>query len=338
MRYSDILEAVLSGREQGADEVAFALAGIFAGRWSSAQTAAYLVAMRAKGETPAELAAAAAQMRARCVKVEADSPDELIDTCGTGGDGSRTFNISTAAAFIAAACGVRVAKHGNRAQSGVCGSSDLLAELGAELDSPPDKISRCLVETGICFMFAQAHHPVAKVVAPVRKELGVRTMFNLLGPLANPAGAARQVVGVFDGRWLGPYARTLALLGSRRALVVHAAGLDELSPCGPTDFAELREDGEVVLGRTEPAEMGSEAVSPEALQVSGVAQAVTMFRDALAGAGAAGVAAALNAGAAVYVAGLAASLREGCEIARRSQQAGAATAKLGEFIAFYGAG
>ena len=335
MAYSQLLDSLLDGSDASAEQMTAAVAAMFEGRWSEAQSAAFLAALRAKGETAVELAAAAAEMRKRCTPVAIANPEQLVDTCGTGGDGARTFNISTAAAFIAAACGVRVAKHGNRAQSGVCGSSDLLARLGTDLEAPAERCVACFAATGICFMFAPAYHPAARSIAPVRQQLGVRTLFNLIGPLANPAGARRQLAGVFSERWLKPYAQTLALLGSRRALVVAADGLDEFSISGPSVYAELTEDGQITHQQTEPARLGYQLAPLSELQVANPEEAEALFRTALDGSHqAASDAATINAGAAIYLAGLAATHKDGCDQARAAVAAGSASAKLAQFIDF----
>ncbi|MBE8158272.1 MAG: anthranilate phosphoribosyltransferase, partial [Betaproteobacteria bacterium] len=218
--YRELLTHLLARRDLAAAQMAAAMRGILEGAWTPAQTAGFLVALKIKGETPAEIAAAAAVMREMAVPVPLDD-DSAVDTCGTGGDGAGLFNISTAAAFVAAGAGARVAKHGNRALSGVSGSADVLSELGVTLNLTPQKIAAMIRDTGIGFMFAPNHHPAVRHAAPVRKELGVRTVFNLLGPMCNPAGVRRQVVGVYDLALLAPYAETLGAAGALRALVVY---------------------------------------------------------------------------------------------------------------------
>src|SRR5438309_1672759 len=221
-------------------QAAAALDAMLDGSAPAAQMAALLVALRMKGETPDEIAGAAQALRSRAARVEV-SQDRLIDTCGTGGDSSHTFNISTASAFVAAAGGARVAKHGNRAVSSKCGSADVLAALGVEVELAPEAVAACIDECGIGFLFAPRHHAAMRHVAPVRKELGLRTLFNLLGPLANPAGARRQLLGVYAAPLVPVLARTLAELGCDRAFVVHGhGGLDEISTSGPTRMAEVR--------------------------------------------------------------------------------------------------
>src|SRR2546430_2974093 len=221
-------------------QAAAAMDAMLDGNAPVAQMSALLVALRMKGETPDEIAGAAQALRSRAARVEV-SGDRLIDTCGTGGDASHTFNISTASAFVAAAGGARVAKHGNRAVSSRCGSADVLAALGVEVELAPEAVAACIEQCGIGFLFAPRHHAAMRHVAPVRKELGVRTLFNLLGPLANPAGARRQLLGVPAANLVTVLARTLVELGAERAFVVHGhGGLDEISPAGPTRVAGVR--------------------------------------------------------------------------------------------------
>lgn len=248
MTVSQALRAVTDGEILSSEQAQSLMGDIVDGAPSIAQVAALLGALRTRGEAVPELVGFARALRERVVSVEARS-SLLVDTCGTGGNspqgGSGTFNISTAASFIAAGAGVKIAKHGNRAVSSRSGSADVLEALGVHLDLSPEAIARCIDEVGIGFMFAPAHHPAMKSVAPLRRELGIGTVFNLLGPLANPAGAHRQVMGVPARKWLHPIAQTLLELGCERAFVVHSRdGLDEFSTCAPTDYLELR-DGEV---------------------------------------------------------------------------------------------
>jgi anthranilate phosphoribosyltransferase len=233
------------------------------GEASPAQVAAAVTAMRLRGETVREITACARVLRRSATRLEHGYP--VIDTCGTGGDGQHTFNISTAAALVAAGGGLKVAKHGNRALSSRSGSSDVLAALGLELEVTPEQALRSLEDAGVCFLFAPAHHGTLRHVTPVRAELGFRTVFNLLGPLANPAGAQRQVLGVYDVRLVEPLARVLGALGTERAWVVHGSGLDELTTAGPTDVAEWR-DGGVRLFRVTPEAVGLPRTSLDALR------------------------------------------------------------------------
>src|SRR5438477_5256349 len=234
------IKLAVEGTNMSRAQAAAAMDAMLDGDAPISQMAALLVALRMKGETPDEIAGAAQALRARAAKVTV-SQERLIDTCGTGGDGSHTFNISTAAAFVAAAAGARVAKHGNRAASSKCGSADVLAALGADVELSPEAVAGCIEACGIGFLFAQKHHAAMRHVAPVRKELGLRTLFNLLGPLANPAGTRRQLLGVPAPQFVPLIARALAELGCDRAFVVHGhGGLDEISPAGPTLVAEVR--------------------------------------------------------------------------------------------------
>ena len=333
-----LIADAVEGRALAPEQIAAAVGAMLDSQWDAAQIAGLLVALRMRGESPAQLAAAAAALRQRRIAVVADNPEELVDTCGTGGDGSHTFNVSTAAAFVAAACGVRVAKHGNRAQSGVCGSSDLIAALGADLTASPEKVAECLADTGICFMFAPAHYPAMKEVAPVRAALGVRTMFNMLGPMLNPAGAGRQVVGIFSPDLIVPYAETLRTLGSKRALVVHAGGLDEFSVCAPCQYASLAEDGTISSHSITPQQAGFEdSFALADLQVADAKQAQARFAEAIDGRpGAAAAACAFNAGAALHVAGVADDITAGVRLAQQAQADGAARAKVEQFRAFFG--
>lgn len=244
MTVSSALRAVTSGEVLSCEQAQLVMADIVDGAPSQLQVAALLSALRTRGEAVPELVGFTRALRERAVRVEASS-SPLVDTCGTGGDsphsGLGTFNISTAASFIAAGAGVRIAKHGNRAVSSRSGSADVLEALGVHLDLGPQAIARCIDEVGIGFMLAPAHHPAMKSVAALRRELGIRTVFNLLGPLANPAGALRQVMGVPALKWLRPVAQTLLELGCERAFVVHSRdGLDEFSTCAPTDYLELQ--------------------------------------------------------------------------------------------------
>jgi len=228
-------------------------AACFRGEPTPAQVAAALTAMRMRGETISEITACAREMRAAARVL--DHPYEVIDVCGTGGDGLHTLNISTAVAFVSAGAGIKVAKHGNRALSSKSGAADVLAALGVNIDATAEQQLRALAEANICFLFAQAHHGAMKHVSPIRQQLGFRTLFNLLGPLTNPAGAQRQVLGVFDSKWVEPLARVLGALGAERAWVVHGAGMDELTTTGETSVAEWR-DGQVRLFTITPEAVG----------------------------------------------------------------------------------
>jgi anthranilate phosphoribosyltransferase len=272
-------------------------------------------------------------MREAAVKVEAKSRP-LVDTCGTGGDGAHTFNISTAAAFIAAGAGVKVAKHGNRAASSQCGSADVLEELGVNLNLSPEQVARCIDEVGIGFLFARSFHPAMRHAAPVRSELGVRTVFNLLGPLTNPAGATRQVLGVFDAQWVEPIAHVLKNLGAERAFVVHGAGgLDEISTLGETHVAEVGQD--TILSYTiAPEEFDIQRAMPDDLRGGTPQQNAEIVLECLdAVPNPRRDIALLNATAAIVAAGLAEDLKEGLERAQQSVNSGAARETLEALIA-----
>jgi anthranilate phosphoribosyltransferase len=272
-------------------------------------------------------------MRELATRVEAD-PAHLVDTCGTGGDAKGTFNVSTATAFVVAAAGGCVAKHGNRSVSSSSGSADVLEAAGARLDLDPDQVAECLRATGVGFLFAPRHHSAMRHAIGPRREMGVRTLFNLLGPLTNPAGAPNQLLGVFSEHWVRPVAEVLRTLGSRRVMVVHSSdGLDEISTGGVTHVAELR-DGEVHDYRIEPEQFGMDRAPLDAVRVATAAESLEMIRGAYAGRpGPAADIVALNAGAAIYVAGLADSHGEGVERARALLADGSAARKLDEFVA-----
>jgi anthranilate phosphoribosyltransferase len=307
---------------------------IMRGEATPAQIGAYLVALRVKGETPDEIAAAAEAMREHVLPVRPER-DDLVDTAGTGGDGAATINISTAAAIVAAAAGAGVAKHGNRAVSSACGSADVLEALGFSLEQPPDRIARSIDELGFGFMFAPSHHPAMRHAAPVRRELATRTVFNVLGPLTNPAGARAQVIGVYDEALVEPIAQVLAQLGARRAFVVHGAhGIDELSPAGPNRVCEVVA-GEVRRRVVEPLELGLPRCDPGELRGGAPAENAQAIRDVFAGAdGGRRDAILLIAAGAIAAAGHAADLSEGLELAREAVASGAAGERLEELARF----
>jgi len=298
-------------------------------------TAAFLVGIQVKGPTVEEVSAATAVIREFSMSVNVERADHLIDTCGTGGDGRKTFNISTASAFVVAAAGGRVAKHGGRSVTSSSGSADVLEALGARIDLEPEDVAGCIESVGIGFMFAPAHHKAMRFAAPVRKALGVKTLFNIVGPLSNPAGARRQVMGVFDKNLLVQQALVLKRLGSERAMIVHGEnGLDEISPSGLTHVAELR-DGEVLEYQLSLKDMNVEPIDLDDIRVEGLEDAVSMFREALSGRFQPGkTALALNAGASLYVLDVVKSLVEGVSLAAEMIETGRATSKLDEFIAF----
>jgi anthranilate phosphoribosyltransferase len=309
------------------DEAADAFELMMSGAASPVQMAALLVALRVRGETVEEITGAARAMRARVLKVQA--PEGAIDTCGTGGDGKGSYNISTCTAFVVAGAGVPVAKHGNRSISSRCGSADVLAALGIATDATPNTIARCLSTCGLGFMFAPAHHAAIRHVTEVRAALGTRTIFNLLGPLANPAGAKRQVIGVFAREWVEPLARVLGALGAEKAWVMHGSdGLDELTTTGPSDVAEVDRGAvrrfevtpeDAGLARAIPSDLaGGDAASNAAAIEKVLAGARRPFRDVVL----------LNAAAALLVAGKAVDLRKGIELAAASIDTGKAAAVL----------
>lgn len=293
-----------------------------------AVVAGWLVALRMKGESVDEIAGVVEALRARAESVDIADP-EAVDTCGTGGDGASTFNISTAAAFVVAGAGVTVAKHGNRAVSSKSGSADVLAALGVNLDAPVERIRQAIDREGIGFLFAQRHHAAMRFVGPVRRELGVRTVFNVAGPLSNPAGVKRQLVGVYDPSLLETLARTLGTLGGRRAWVVHGGGLDEISLAGETLVASLEEDGSVRRFTVTPEEAGLARASIESLSGGDAQDNARLIRALLEGEkGPRRDAVLLNSGAALVVAGRAADLREGAALAAESIDGGAALGRL----------
>jgi anthranilate phosphoribosyltransferase len=305
---------------------------IMSGEATPAQIGGFLMALRVRGETVEEIAGAVSVMRDKMLKVEA--PAEAIDVVGTGGDGAGSYNVSTCSAFVVSACGVPVAKHGNRALSSKSGAADVLAALGVAIDLAPEKIATCVREAGVGFMFAPAHHAAMKHVGPVRVELGTRTIFNLLGPLSNPAGVRRQLVGVYDRAWIVPLAEVLARLGSERAWVVHGAdGLDEISNTGPTDVAAL-EDGAVRTFTITPEELGLKRASLDELKGGdGTANAAALTAVLEGAPGAYRDIVLMNAGGALVVAGRAESLGEGVALAAEAIDSGAARARLDRLIA-----
>jgi anthranilate phosphoribosyltransferase len=328
------LGRLLDGRSLSRAEAREAMDGIMRGEATPAQIGGFVVALRLKGETVEEICGCAEAMRDHVVAVRAQRPD-LVDTAGTGGDGARTINLSTAAALVAAAAGAGVAKHGNRAVSSACGSADVLEALGFELELPPERIGRSIDELGFGFMFAPSHHPAMRHAAPVRRELATRTIFNVLGPLTNPAGARAQIVGVYSPELVPTIAEVLAELGAHRAFVVHgAAGIDELSPAGPNLVCEVV-DGGVVQRHIDPVELGIERCEPAELGGGSPDQNAAAIRAVFAGAnGGRRSAILLNAAGAIAAAGHAHDLREGLERAREAVDSGAALSRLDELAAF----
>jgi anthranilate phosphoribosyltransferase len=328
----DALRKVSTGETLTEGEAERALETIMEGAVPAAATAALLTAMRLRGEAVPEIVGFARAMRRFAEKVEA--PEDVVDTCGTGGDAKGTINVSTAAAFVARGAGVTIAKHGNRAATSQAGSADVLEALGAEIELGPDQVSKCINESGIGFMFARTHHPAMKFVAPVRAELPFRTIFNLLGPLTNPAGAKRQLIGVFDRAYVRPVAETLAELGAEKALVVHGTdGMDEITVTRETFVAEVW-DGEISEYEISPEDFGLSRHDPDGLLGGDAHLNARILRDVLSGKehGATRDIILLNAGAAIYVANEAQSLKESVRGAEKSLDSGAATEALEDFV------
>jgi anthranilate phosphoribosyltransferase len=329
---TDAIDALASGRDLSADEAAAVLAEIMEGNASEVQTAAILIALRTKGETVDELVGLATTMRRLATPVTTGR-DDLIDTAGTGG-GRPTFNVSTTAALIAAGAGCAVAKHGNRSATGLSGSADVLEALGVRIDLGPEAVARCIEEAGFGFMFAPAHHGATRYVVPVRKELAVRTIFNFLGPLTNPAGARRQVIGVSDAAFLDTIAGALARLGAAKALVVSSAdGLDEMSTSGTTRVVEV-DGAELHAYEVSPEDVGLSRARPGDVGGGTPERNAETTRRILAGErGSQRDLAALNAGAAIYVAGRAGTLEEGVREAEAALDDGRAAAALERLVA-----
>jgi len=328
------LQRAIEHREIFQDEMIDLMRQIMRGEVSAPMVAAILSGLRVKKETVGEIAAAASVMREMAARVHVPPYKHFVDIVGTGGDASHSFNISTASMFVAAAAGARVAKHGNRSVSSKSGSADVLEAFGAVIDLQPEQVARCLEDTGIGFMFAPIHHPAMKIVAPVRKEMGVRTLFNILGPLTNPAGAPNILMGVFHQDLVGIQVRALQRLGANRALVVWGRdGMDEITLADNTLVGELNGD-EVREYELDPRELGFARGGGEALRVNDAAESRTRVLEALENKpGVARDIVLLNAGAALYVAELADSIKEGVELAREAVASGAARAKLDQFTA-----
>ena len=327
------IKRIVDGKDLQRDEMREVFAHVMDGNATDVQKSALLVALRMKGETVEEITGAAMAMRERVTPLTVDR-DSLIDTCGTGGDGRGTFNISTIAALVAAGAGANVAKHGNRAVSSSCGSADLLSALGVHIDLDAEKTSQVLSRTGISFLFAPKLHPAMGAVIGVRRELGVRTIFNVLGPLTNPAFARRQVLGVYSEHLVDLLAHVLLALGTEHALVVHSHdGLDEISVSAPTRVSELR-NGEIRQYEIVPEDLGVPRHDLESVAGGNAEQNAKIAMAVLEGeAGARQDIVALNAGAALYVSGAAKSIREGIDMARESIRSGRARRKLDELVA-----
>jgi anthranilate phosphoribosyltransferase len=335
MTPQEALSRVIEHREIFREEMLSLMRSIMSGEVSPPLIAAIITGLRVKKETIGEIAAAAEVMREFATKVPVPDEPHLIDTCGTGGDGAHSFNISTAAMFVAAAAGAKIAKHGGRSVSSKCGSADVLEALGANINLEPERVARAIAEVGVGFMFAPNHHRAMKHAAPVRKELGVKTIFNILGPLTNPAGARQQVMGVFHPDLVGIQARVLQRLGSRRVLIVHGVdGLDEISISGPTAVGELKDD-EIREYTVVPADFGLPVHDALAIRVASVEQSKAMLLAALGNEpGAPRDIVAVNAGASIYVAGLAETLGDGVKLAQSIIASGAARRRLDSFVAF----
>ncbi len=329
------LETLLSKQNLTSEQMTEMMQALMSGETTAAQTAALLIALRAKGESIEEIAAAAKVMRSLATGVAVDHPETLIDTCGTGGDGQHTFNISTTVAFVVAAAGGRVAKHGGRSVTSSSGSADVLELAGIHLSLTPDALAECMRETGVAFMFAPAHHSAMKHVVPVRRELGVRTIFNLLGPLTNPAGAQRQVMGVFSLQWLEPIAQVLKSLGSKSVWVVHADdGLDEISIAASTRVVALSEHGELTHLSVAPEDVGYVRQPLSLIRTTSKEESLAMLLRVLNNeAGAWRDIVCLNAGAALLVAGLVHSFTEGVRLAEDVIATGKAKAKFEQVVA-----
>jgi anthranilate phosphoribosyltransferase len=332
MEMPQAINRVLGHHELNAEEMTAVMRTIMTGGATPAQIGGFLIGLRMKGETVTEIAAAAGVMRELATRVEAEQ-EYLVDTCGTGGDSSGTFNISTASAFVTAAAGARVAKHGNRSISSKSGSADVLEAAGVNLNLTPEQVAQCIREVGVGFMFAPAHHGAMKHAIGPRKEMGARTIFNVLGPLTNPAGAPNQVLGVFSDELLDPLANVLQKLGSRHVMVVHARdGLDEISIGDKTEIAELKE-GRVRRYAIQPEDFGFKRSPISDLRAGDAAESLSIIRSVLEDtAGPARDIVCLNAGAAIYTAGLADSLADGISKADGAIASGEARSRLDKLV------
>ena len=323
----DAIQMLVDGDSLSAEQAAAAMNEIMTGEATPAQIGSFLTALRVKGETVDEITGMARVMREKSLHVSVEG--DVVDTCGTGGDGSGSFNISTTAAFVVAGAGVPVAKHGNRAMSGSTGSADVLESLGVKIALSPESVARCLNEVGFGFMFAQGYHPSMRFVAGPRREIGIRTVFNILGPLTNPAGADRQVIGIADPSMADRMARVLGQLGSRKALVVHGSdGMDEITITGPSTVWQL-ENGEVTEFEVTPGDLGFPVSAAESIRATSAEHSARIARSVLAGgSGPARDVVLLNAAAALVAADRSDSLAAGFELAARSIDSGDAQAKL----------
>jgi len=332
MDIQSALSSLAEGHDLGREDTRSVFRAVMSGECTPAQIGGLLMALRVKGETPEEIAGAAETMRELSTKVEVNA-DYLVDTCGTGGSSTaKLFNISTAAAFAAAASGARVAKHGNRKMTSSSGSADVLEHAGVNLDLTPEQIAHCIEEVGVGFLFAQAHHSAMRYAAPVRQELGVRTLMNVLGPLTNPAGARRQVIGVFSPLWQKRVAEVARLLGAEHVLVVHSNGLDEIALDGPTFVVELHK-GEISEYEIDPEDFGMETRNCDTLRADSPESSLELVHEALTKPDSlAADIVALNAGAAIYASGVATSLSNGVVMAQDAIAAGLANERLQELV------
>ena len=333
MSPQEALARIIDRGEIQHDEMVSLMRQIMRGEVSPVMISAIVIGLRVKRESIGEISAAAEVMRELATKVEVENRQNLVDTCGTGGDSSHTFNISTAAAFVAAAAGARVAKHGGRSVSSKSGSADVLESLGVNLNQTPQQVAQGISQIGVGFMFAPNYHSAMKYAAPVRRELGVRTLFNILGPLTNPAGAENQVIGVFHAELVGIVARVLQQLGSRHVMVVNGEdGLDEITIAGKTRIGELK-NGEVSEYTIRPEDFGMKVSAIETIQVENSEQSRAVLQSVLDNQpGPALDIVLLNAGAAIYVSGVAGTLQEGVERARAAVESGAAKEKLRQLV------
>ncbi|MCH7880484.1 MAG: anthranilate phosphoribosyltransferase [Proteobacteria bacterium] len=327
------IKMVIAGQDLSAEDMSAVMQQIMTGEFTPAQIGGFLVGLRMKGESIDEITAAATVMRELSTRVKVDAK-HLVDTCGTGGDASGSFNISTASAIVAAAAGAQVAKHGNRSVSSKSGSADVLEAAGVNLEITPEQVGACIEQVGVGFMFAQKHHSAMRHAIGPRREMAVRTIFNILGPLTNPAGAPNQVIGVFDGELIEPLAQVLKQLGSRHVMVVHGEdGMDEISISAKTRVAELK-DGEVTSYKLSPTDFGMEMADLSELKVDSVEQSLAMIRSVLGNTpGPALDIVCLNAGAAIYVSGLTETLSAGVEKAQSAIADGKASEVLVKLVA-----
>jgi anthranilate phosphoribosyltransferase len=334
MQIPEALTKIVAGENLSQSDTAAVFQQIMSGDATPGQIGAVLAALRVKGETAEEIAGAALTMRELSTKVAVNS-DHLVDTCGTGGSGSKLFNISTAAAFVAAAAGAKVAKHGNRKMTSFSGSADVLEAAGVSLDLSPAQIAACIDEVGVGFMFAQAHHSAMRFAGPIRQEIGIRTLMNVLGPMTNPAGAKRQVIGVFSADWQLKVAQVLQLLGSEQAMVVHSQGLDEIRLDAATHVVELKNNA-ISEYDINPEDFGMTPRSQEELAglvADSAASSLALVKRSLSDdASAAADIVALNAGAAIYVSGVATTLANGVAMAQDAISSGLAKERLAELV------